>query len=60
MGAFDLWDIHETRTAAHQQPSRESQLWDGLERNRREFVPILKLSHVLLSELLTGFQEFGR
>lgn len=30
VGAFDLWDVHQTRAAANQQASRESQLWDGL------------------------------
>lgn len=48
VGSFDLWDVHETRAAANQQPSRESQLWDGLERKRKELV--LNFSCVLLTE----------
>lgn len=38
VGAFNLWDIHETRAAANQHSSRERQFWDGLERSTREVV----------------------
>lgn len=40
VGAFDLWDVHETRATAYQQPPGESQLWDRLERKRKELMPI--------------------
>lgn len=32
VGAFDLWDVHETGAAAYQQPPGERQLRDGLPR----------------------------
>lgn len=41
MGAFDLGHVHETGAAADQQPSGERQLWEGLEREHREFTPSL-------------------
>lgn len=35
VGAFDLGDVHEAGAAANQEPSREGQLRDGLERQSR-------------------------
>lgn len=52
VGAFDLWDVHEAGAAANQQPSRESQLRDGLWKMSRVWAQ-LQLSCVLLSEILT-------
>lgn len=40
VGTLDLWHVHETGAAANQQPSREGQLWDGLQ-EERELVALL-------------------